>query len=228
MASVSNVAPTRVVATSIGLMVVSCALTACKPSKELEGSRAAYAVACYGTPLRTNEARNQAREDGYDINRDFDCISKASYQAVTEAQGKWNAANTPEAKAQRAAEREKMVAEAKVKGAEEAEREATARLTAVPLPPLVLRPVDVNTASEAELAAVVSMSSDVAAKIVAERAKRRFNDWADLVNRVVGVSQAQTAVYASVCGLNVNGQSLDGAPPDGLKAAFIKQKYQKN
>jgi len=33
-------------------------------------------------------------------------------------------------------------------------------------------------------------------------------------------------LYASVCGLNVNGKSLDGAPPDEQMAALIAKKYR--
>jgi hypothetical protein len=45
-------------------------------------------------------------------------------------------------------------------------------------------------------------------------------------NRVIGLSAAQTAVYASICGLNVDGKSLDGAPPNAAMAASISKKYQ--
>ncbi len=225
--SVRNSKAVRVAATTIGLVVVSLTLTACKPSKEVQASRAAYAATCYGTPLRTLEARDKAFNDGYDIDRNFDCITKASYQAVTEARAQWTAANTPEAKAQRAAEREKMIAKENAKRAEDAEREALARASVVPPPPLVLRPVDVNTASESELAAVISVSAKTAATIVAERTKRPFTDWADVVNRVVGLSQAQSALYASVSGLTVNGKSLDGAPPDAQFAASLKARDER-
>jgi hypothetical protein len=40
------------------------------------------------------------------------------------------------------------------------------------------------------------------------------------------LSAAQTVVFASICGLTVNGKSLDGFPPDGLQAAMIKKRYE--
>ena len=84
--------------------------------------------------------------------------------------------------------------------------------------PVDLRAVDANTATRAELAAIVSMSEEVAGQIVAARSERPFRDWADLVARVVGLSAAQPAAFASICGLTVNGESLLGAPPDALMA----------
>ena len=88
------------------------------------------------------------------------------------------------------------------------------------------RNIDVNTATEEELASVISISSATAARIIEERNKRRFNDWPDLVNRVIGLSAAQTAFYASICGLNVDGKSLEGAPPNVEIATSIYQKYK--
>jgi DNA uptake protein ComE-like DNA-binding protein len=205
-------------------------LSSCSPSKDLEASRAAFAAACHGTPLRTIEARNKALEDGYNINREFDCIDKASYAAVTEASAKWKAANTPEAIALREAARAKEIANADALRAAEVERERERANTRTPdVPPvIVLRSVDVNTATESELANVISVGPTVAARVVAERQKRRFDGWPDLVNRVVGLSQAQSAVYASICGLTVNGKSLDGAPPDALAAGAISKRYQRS
>ena len=42
-----------------------------------------YAAFCAGPPLRTVEKRNAALEDGYEIDRRFDCIAKTSYEEVT-------------------------------------------------------------------------------------------------------------------------------------------------
>jgi hypothetical protein len=120
-------------------LAMSIALSSCSPSKELEASRAAFSAACHGTPLRTAEARNKALEDGYNINREFDCIDKASYAAVADAHAKWQAANTPEAIALRQAEHAKKVALAQAQRAAEVERErADTRTPEVP-PPIVLR-----------------------------------------------------------------------------------------
>jgi DNA uptake protein ComE-like DNA-binding protein len=206
-----------IAALSMSLMVASC-------SRKTEESSAAYQAACQGPPLRTVELRNKAMEDGYGINREYDCIDKASFVAVNEQRAKWEAANTPEAIAKREAE----FAEKRARYAEQRAREAAAEesSTTEALPNVVLRNTDVNTATEADIANVISVGPEVAAQIIGERNKRRFNDWADLVNRVIGLSAAQTAVYASICGLNVDGKSLDGAPPNAAMAASISKKYQ--
>ncbi len=48
-------------------------------------------LACAGEPLKTIEARNAALEDGYVINQQFDCIDKASFEAVKQRQAVWEA-----------------------------------------------------------------------------------------------------------------------------------------
>lgn len=63
----------------------------------------AMAAACEGGALRTAQARNQAVEDGYDINRQFDCIDKASFQAVQAQQKAWQAAQADKGRADQAA-----------------------------------------------------------------------------------------------------------------------------
>lgn len=197
-------------------------LSAC--SERVEES-AAYKAACEGAPLRNVEEREQALVKGYVINGRYDCIDKASYAAVAAQKAEWEAAHTPEAIAKRQAEFEQRKARDAERHAREAEAEAAAQRAEAKPAAVVLHPVDVNTATEAELAAVISIGPQTAAQIVAERSKHRFADWADVVHRVVALSAAQTAVYASICGLTVNGKSLDGAPPDGAMAAMIQKKY---
>ncbi len=51
-------------------------MTACSPP----APDTAQQAACAGPPLRTIEERNQAMEDGYEINRLFDCIDKKSFE----------------------------------------------------------------------------------------------------------------------------------------------------
>jgi DNA uptake protein ComE-like DNA-binding protein len=75
-----------------------------------------------------------------------------------------------------------------------------------------VRTIDVNTATEAALSTVVSPTT--AGQIVGERSKGRFTDWPDLVQRVIGLHAAQTAFFASLRGLTVGGQSLQGASPN--------------
>jgi hypothetical protein len=156
-------------------------------------------------------------EDGYYINPRYHCIDKASFIEVNEQRARWQAANTPEAIARRNAE----LAEQHARYLEQRSQELAQRPMPEPPPAVVLRNVDVNSATEAEIADVISVGPVAAAQIIAERDKRRFDGWPDLVNRVVGLSAAQTAVYASTSGLTVNGKSLDGAPPDAAAAAAI-------
>ena len=85
------------------------------------------------------------------------------------------------------------------------------------------RTVDANTATEADLSTVVS--SAVAGQIVGARSKRRFMNWADLVDRG-GLRAAQSALFASLRGLTVDGQSLPGAPPDPARADQLEAKFR--
>jgi DNA uptake protein ComE-like DNA-binding protein len=205
----------------IATLLLSQVVASC--SKGVEES-SAYQAACQGPPLRTIELRNKAMEDGYDINRQYDCIDKASFVAANGQKAVWEAANTPEAIAQRKAEREKIVAEEKARRTTSVPRQEVTS----PQESLALSHVDVNTATESELANVVSVGPVVAAQILEERKKGRFSNWADLVNRVIGLGSAQNAVFASVSGLNVDGQTLPGAPPDPVMAAKIYARYQEN
>jgi DNA uptake protein ComE-like DNA-binding protein len=204
-----------IISTLTGSVITSC-------SKSIEDSPA-YQAICHGAPLHTTEQLNQAMEDGYAVNRQFMCIEKISFAQMAESKAKWEAGNTPEAIAKRQAE----FAEQQARNAEERARlRAAEESSKTVVPTIVLRNVDVNTASESDIANVITVGSDVAAQIVQERNKRRFANWVDLVNRVVGLSAAQPAAYASICGLNVNGKSLDGAPPNSTMAASLYEKYQ--
>ena len=150
------------------------------------------------------QQRNQALEDGYAISRRYDCIDKDSYRAVAEQQARWAAITRP--RPVRSARRSSPSSAPATK----AERGARRRRRGSVRPKRRRRcpwscDVDANRASAAELAAVVSLDADVVAQIVAERQRRPFRDWSDLVSRVTGLSAAQPAVFASVCGLTVNG-----------------------
>jgi DNA uptake protein ComE-like DNA-binding protein len=201
----------------------SLAIAAC--SERLEET-AAYQSACQGPPLRTIEQRNQAMEDGYDINRRFECVDKASFLAAEEQRAQWAAAHTPEAIAQREAEYERR----RASYAEEQARAFAAAESAEPevLPEVDTPDIDVNTATEAEIATVISVGPIIAAQIMAERSNRRFKDWADLVNRVAGLGAALSAYDASTCGLTVDHVSLQGAPPNAAMAALISLRRRKN
>jgi DNA uptake protein ComE-like DNA-binding protein len=193
------------------------ALTACGP----RGHTDAYLQACHGEPLLGAEAREAAMVEGYVIYPGYECITKESWAAVQEEKAQRAAANTPEAIAKREKERIARYEQAA------AERAAPAEPAPYePFEPADVSPVDANTASESELAQVISVGPEVAAQIIAARNERPFADWSDLVLRVVGLSAAWPAVQASICGLVVNGESLSGAPPDAMLAAQIREKFR--
>ena len=90
------------------MLLTSLAVTGC--SKLESGDAAsAYDAACVGLPLRDMEVRNKAMEDGYNIDQRYNCVDKASFLAVKEQTEMWKAANTPDAKALRAAELKKRI-----------------------------------------------------------------------------------------------------------------------
>ena len=70
---------------------------------------------------------------------------------------------------------------------------------------------DINTASQAELETVKGIGPAMSAKILAERKKAPFKDWADLVERVPGIGD-KSAAKLSTAGLTVGGAAFAGAP----------------
>lgn len=71
--------------------------------------------------------------------------------------------------------------------------------------PGALAATDINKASLAELEALAGIGTATAGRIVDERKKSPFKDWADVMARVAGIKQAR-AVKLSEAGLTVNGQ----------------------
>lgn len=71
--------------------------------------------------------------------------------------------------------------------------------------------VDVNQAPLADLESVRGIGPALAERIVSERARAPFADWADLTRRVRGVGPA-AAARLSAAGLTVGGRSLAGGP----------------
>lgn len=71
--------------------------------------------------------------------------------------------------------------------------------------------VDVNKADQAGLETVKGIGPAIAGKIVDERKKSPFKDWADLIERVGGIGDANAAKF-SAGGLTVNGASFKSAP----------------
>lgn len=62
--------------------------------------------------------------------------------------------------------------------------------------------VDVNTATQAELEALRGVGTTLSTRVLAEREKGKFKDWADLIQRVRGVG-AGSATRLSEAGLTV-------------------------
>ncbi len=71
--------------------------------------------------------------------------------------------------------------------------------------------VEVNQANEAELDGVRGFGPPTTARILQERAKAPFANWADLMRRVKGIRSASAERFAAQ-GLTVNGQTWS-APP---------------
>ncbi len=74
-----------------------------------------------------------------------------------------------------------------------------------------LAAVDVNTADQAQLESIKGIGPAISAKIIAERKKGSFKDWADLETRVSGVGDKNSAKF-SEAGLTVGGKAKANAP----------------
>ncbi len=72
--------------------------------------------------------------------------------------------------------------------------------------------VDVNNANRAELEAVSGIGPSLAQRMLDERRKRSFTDWADLIARVNGLG-AVNAAKLSAAGLTVGGSPLPSRNP---------------
>ena len=67
---------------------------------------------------------------------------------------------------------------------------------------------DVNRASQAELESIAGIGPAMSSRIIDQRSKAAFKDWADLMARVKGIGE-HTAAKLSAAGLTVNGASFD-------------------
>lgn len=213
--------------TILGASLLIVAAAACKPSQP----SADYLAVCEGPPLRTVERRQQAMQDGYEIDRRYDCTTKRSAKMLAEQKAQWVAANTPEAKAARQAEFDRQAAEGKVRLEAQAKAEAEARAErerrAAAAEAVPVEAVEINSATESQLASLQGLTADVVQQIVVERGKGSFKGWDDVVRRVAGLSAAETAVRASAFGLTVNGRSLEGAEPDSAMARYARDKWRR-
>lgn len=75
--------------------------------------------------------------------------------------------------------------------------------------------VDVNKAGAADLDSVHGIGPSASAKIMAERKKGDFKDWADFTTRVKGIKDAK-AKKLSAAGLTVNGAAYKGEAPAAM------------
>lgn len=66
--------------------------------------------------------------------------------------------------------------------------------------------LELNQASRAELESLPGLGVQRVERLLAERAKAPFSDWADLHRRVAGIGAA-TAKKLSAQGLRINGQA---------------------
>lgn len=73
--------------------------------------------------------------------------------------------------------------------------------------------LDINKASEAELDSIKGIGPGTSSKILAERKKAAFKDWADLIARVSGIG-AVKAGHFSAEGVTVNGLPFKPASAD--------------
>ena len=205
------------------LLAAAVALVACKPSEP----SAAYLAACEGQPLRTVASRNQAMEDGYDIDRQYDCVTKLSATAVARRNGQWRAEHSPTVMAVQQEKVDRFKAESKMRDAMRARAEAHAvavrEQRRAEDNAAAVTNVEVNAATAEQLAKLHWLDAEVARQILAERPKRRFDSWTDMVRRVDGLSTVETAMRASAFGLTVNGSSLEGAEPASSIARYMRR-----
>lgn len=85
----------------------------------------------------------------------------------------------------------------------------------LPLAALAGPPPDINTASEADLDSLKGVGPATTQRILTERSKAPFADWADLLGRVKGL-RAPSARKLSDQGLTVNGKPYPDTPSQPL------------
>ena len=85
----------------------------------------------------------------------------------------------------------------------------------------VFAAVDVNKGTAAEVDGVKGIGPAISTKIVDERKKGNFKDWADFITRVSGIGD-KSAAKLSEAGLTVNGSAFSGAPAAAPAKAAAK------
>ena len=81
--------------------------------------------------------------------------------------------------------------------------------------------MDVNQADEAELDSIKGIGPALSGRILAERKKGAFKDWADLMVRIKGIRPASAAKFSRQ-GLTVDGVPFDEALPEPPRPAQAK------
>lgn len=81
--------------------------------------------------------------------------------------------------------------------------------------------LDVNHANEAELDSVKGIGPALSGRILAERKKGAFKDWADFITRVKGIRPGSAAKFSRQ-GLTVDGAPFDEALPEPPHAVQAK------
>lgn len=79
-----------------------------------------------------------------------------------------------------------------------------------------LAQVDVNKADQAALDGIKGVGPSLSKRILEERKKGEFKDWADFEKRVQGIGE-KNSVKFSQAGLTVNGQAKPNAPAASAK-----------
>ncbi|MDO5690902.1 MAG: helix-hairpin-helix domain-containing protein [Pseudomonadota bacterium] len=81
--------------------------------------------------------------------------------------------------------------------------------------------VDVNTATAADLEGIKGIGPTTSSRIITERKKGNFKDWADFIARVKGVGEKSAARFSTE-GLTINGAAYAGAAAKPAPAAKAK------
>ena len=75
---------------------------------------------------------------------------------------------------------------------------------------LAFAAVEVNTGTAADLDSIKGIGPGTSSRIIKERKKSEFKDWADFISRVKGVGEKNAAKF-SAAGLTVNGAAYTAA-----------------
>lgn len=87
----------------------------------------------------------------------------------------------------------------------------------LPVVALASSPLDINTATEADLDSLKGVGPATTARLLAERQQSPFTSWADLMARVKGI-KGHAAAKLSAQGLTVNGQPYPTATSQSTPA----------